>query len=94
MIENKHRCPKNIWQTFTGEGKLRYNNIMDKALHSQELCIHPAALEMPEVHWWFLCHTFAMMAAYNHFDIVYQKQEPANVFTTAEKLINLGYGLQ
>jgi len=84
MTENKHQCPTQVWNSFDEDGKVRFNNVMDKSRYRQEQLIHPMALPMQDVDWQALCYNFACIAGWNDFHRDYKDKEP--VFTLEDKL--------
>jgi hypothetical protein len=88
MIKNTYKIPVGVWNTFTAEGKVRFNNMMDKALPNQKHYIHPMAFEMEHHHWRALVYNMACLAAWNEFDLNYELEEPVN-YSAVEKLTKM-----
>lgn len=88
-IENKHSIPQEIWNSFTAEGKLRFNNIMDKTKNNQRAFLHPMAFEMEEHHWRALTYNIACIAVWNEFDLNYKPEEIDAMFSAKDKLLQI-----
>lgn len=91
-LSNKHNAPAAVWNSFTSEGKQRFNDLMDKSLPNQKALIHPLSLEMPAEHWHRICFNMACIAGWGLVEI--PPFEENNIFNAVDKLTRLGYSNQ
>jgi hypothetical protein len=59
-IENRHKCPKRIWNKLSERGKIAYNNIRGM----KRSFILPPKVEMTDGCWDVISHNFACLTAW------------------------------
>lgn len=88
-IPNTHKVPQQIWESFSAEGKLRFNNIMNKAKNNQRAFLHPMAFEMEAYLWDALVYNIACVCVWNEFDLNYKPEHLDAMYSASEKLVRL-----